>query len=163
MWTVITHKAVLNAAKHSRLFLFPVSHLVTELPPSQRWSWEEAPSRLLVSRKALNSGQQSTPCNIHNTYFQLKLETYKPLQGYSTCVCIVLLYEQFGSLIDTLFQACYVCVINAIYSSHLKRCLIEKKAADLLEFAVRVLSWQGFLLLTCMNSNRGAGCCGLSI
>lgn len=79
-------KLLRNAAKHSRLFffLFPVSHLVTELPPSQRWSWEEAPSRLLVSRKALNSGQQSTPCNTHHKHFQLKLETYKPLQFHST-------------------------------------------------------------------------------
>lgn len=76
MWMAITHKATLNAAKHSGLFsFFPVSHFVTELPPSQRWSWEEAPSRLLVSRKALNSGQQSTPCNIHHKYLKLKLET----------------------------------------------------------------------------------------
>lgn len=91
MWMVITHKAALSAAKHFRLFFFPVSHLVTELPPSQRWSWEEAPSRLLVSRKALNSGQQLTPCNIHHKHFQLKLETYKPLQVYKTTTVSVFL------------------------------------------------------------------------
>ena len=62
------------------VFFFPVSHVVTELPPSQRWSWEEAPSRRLVSRKALSSGQQSTPCNIHHKHFQLKLNTYTPVQ-----------------------------------------------------------------------------------
>lgn len=53
-------------------FFLSVSHLVTELPPSQRWSWEEAPSRLLVSTKASNSGQQSTPCNKHHKHFFAK-------------------------------------------------------------------------------------------
>lgn len=84
MWMVITHKAAPKRGQTLQVvFFFPVSHLVTELPPSQRWSWEEAPSRLLVSRKALNSGQQSTPCNTHTKHFQLKLETYKPLQFHS--------------------------------------------------------------------------------
>lgn len=56
--------------------LFNVSHLVTELPPSQQWSWEEAPCRLLVSRKVLNSRLQPTPCNTHHKQdFQLQLET----------------------------------------------------------------------------------------
>lgn len=39
---------------------------------SQRWSWEEAPSRHLVRRKALNSGKESAPCNIHYKQFLLK-------------------------------------------------------------------------------------------
>lgn len=84
MWMAITHKAALNAAKHFRLFFFffSVSHL--ELPPSQRWSWEEAPSGLLVRRKELNSAQISTPCNTHPKYLQLKLETQQTITGLLT-------------------------------------------------------------------------------
>lgn len=54
MWMAITHKASLNTAKHFRLFFFPVSHLVTELPPSQRWSWEEAPSGAVSQKKDID-------------------------------------------------------------------------------------------------------------
>lgn len=77
MWMVITHKAALKVCQTLQVVFFPfffscfsVSHLVTELPPSQRWSWEEAPNRLLVSRKALNSGQKSTPCNTHHKHWK---------------------------------------------------------------------------------------------
>lgn len=147
---VITHKAALNAAKHFRLFFFPVIHLVTELPPSQWWSWEEAPSRLLVRRKALNSGQKSTPCNIHHKHFQLKLGTYKPLQVYtlqqSLYFCDMDLHlrrkrdlqnswQQFRSLIlmfrnrHQLYYA-LVCVLKcANDSSHFKKAVSVKKGS----------------------------------
>ena len=91
MWMVITHKVGPDAAKHFRLFFSPtLSHLVTELPPSQWWSWEEAPSRLLVRRKALNSGQQSTPCcNIHHKCYLLKLQKYNPKNNSKTTTIYV--------------------------------------------------------------------------
>lgn len=74
MWMVITHKAALNAAKHSMLFsFFPVSHLVNSASSFPVVMMGRGSKQAVSQQKDIELWA-ITPCNIRHKHFQLNLE-----------------------------------------------------------------------------------------